>query len=198
MPSKRLSQSVKKSASATLAPKRSRSSKSRLEISSLPAVVPTPIVLQLENKRALILAHAAQRVPDDPLQRASMWVGVGVIFCFVLVVWWWLAKPGLMNIINRPLGDEFNRLVKGEHADSQRASLAWGEQRKELRQLGAQTQVDRQALDRLALFVEVVTATTSTSTASALLFNEVTTATRSDIFISSRPTTTSQKLYGNK
>lgn len=50
----------------------------------------TPRLLSSDEKRELILAHAAARAPQDPLQRVSLWAGV-TIASVVIVTGWFMT-----------------------------------------------------------------------------------------------------------
>jgi hypothetical protein len=50
----------------------------------------TPRILSPDEKRELILAHAAMRAPQDPFQRFTMWSGIAVAI-MALVGGWWLT-----------------------------------------------------------------------------------------------------------
>jgi hypothetical protein len=47
----------------------------------------TPRILTAEEKRSLILAHAAERRPRDPVQRITLWMGVTVALLAVVCGW---------------------------------------------------------------------------------------------------------------
>jgi len=53
----------------------------------------TPRLLNDEEKRQLILAHAASRASKDPVQRATMWAGMFVALA-VIVGGWWMSVGG--------------------------------------------------------------------------------------------------------
>ena len=56
-----------------------------------PGFLETPRLLNDEEKRELIRAHMAARQPQqDPLQRLSLWAGVGLTV-FVLAGGWWFT-----------------------------------------------------------------------------------------------------------
>jgi hypothetical protein len=47
----------------------------------------TPRLLSSEEKRQLILAHAKQRAPKDPVQQMTMWAGVAVAVLAIAGGW---------------------------------------------------------------------------------------------------------------
>lgn len=59
----------------------------------------TPRLLSPEEKRELILAHAAARMPQDPMQRLSLWVGIATAVAVLATGWWltvgWQIKQSL-------------------------------------------------------------------------------------------------------
>jgi hypothetical protein len=53
-----------------------------------------PVISQ-DEKRRLILAHAAMRPTRDPVQLMSMWAGVLVAVLAVVSGWWWSVGSGI-------------------------------------------------------------------------------------------------------
>jgi hypothetical protein len=81
----------------------------------------TPRILSPDEKRELILAHAAMRSPQDPFQRFTMWSGIAVSV-IALVGGWWLTvgwsvqramKQGNQDLRNMTTQlDEFTKQAK--------------------------------------------------------------------------------------
>jgi len=59
--------------------------------------------LSSEEKRRIILAHAAMRETHDPVQIVSMWAGVTATALMVLFGWWWAVKPEIAKTYNNEL-----------------------------------------------------------------------------------------------
>ncbi len=85
---------------ATAAPRRAAPRRAKTPASDIqPIAAPEPesyasgTLLSREEKRQIILAHAAARRPTDPVQVTSMWLGVAVCAVIVAVGWWWAVKP---------------------------------------------------------------------------------------------------------
>lgn len=62
-----------------------------------PTRTAAPRFLSQDEKRQLILAHAAVRQPADPMQRFSLWAGVAVCFIFVVGAWVYTVGSGIQN-----------------------------------------------------------------------------------------------------
>ncbi|MCI0479439.1 hypothetical protein L0Y59_02745 [Candidatus Uhrbacteria bacterium] len=58
-----------------------------------------PRILSSDEKHELILAHAEARHPADPVQRITMWVGVGVCVAFVAIAWFSTVGTGIRSSI---------------------------------------------------------------------------------------------------
>jgi hypothetical protein len=81
------------------APKRSRTVRAAVA----PIDKPVGLIMSSEEKRQLILAHAAMRAPRrDPLQMLSVWAGVMVTLVVVFVGWWWAATPSYVDALKDP------------------------------------------------------------------------------------------------
>jgi hypothetical protein len=93
------------------APKRSAPRKARTAPKPAPARPAEPAIpvyfsgtpLSREEKRQIILAHAAARQPTDPVQVTSMWVGVAACAAIVAVGWWWAVKPEISRSFEQGL-----------------------------------------------------------------------------------------------
>ncbi len=59
--------------------------------------------LSADEKRRIILAHAAMRETRDPVQIVSMWAGVTATALMVLFGWWWAVKPQIAKNYNNEL-----------------------------------------------------------------------------------------------
>ena len=64
-----------------------------------------------EEKRHLILAHAAQRTARDPMQILSMWAGVLALFIVIVGAWGYATIPGIVQTASQPLPDQFTGVV---------------------------------------------------------------------------------------
>jgi hypothetical protein len=70
------------------------------------------------EKRGLILAHAAARAPQDPLQRMSLWAGVTLCVLMLIVGWWstvgWTVRDTLSEPSSevRALTEELDRFTE--------------------------------------------------------------------------------------
>lgn len=66
----------------------------------------TPRFLSSEEKRQLILAHAAMRRPHDPIQMLSVWAGVVATVAVLVVGYWYATKPSFVEASNQPFDSE--------------------------------------------------------------------------------------------
>lgn len=76
-------------------------------------------MLSEAEKHELIRLHAAQRAPQDPLQRMSLWAGVSLCVAVLLVGWWFTVGVGVKRVVSneetenlRTLTDELNRFTE--------------------------------------------------------------------------------------
>ncbi len=154
-------------------PKRSISPKpvKRAAKSRAAAASPEPIV-SADQKRELILAHAAMRNMRDPQQLVSVWSGVAAAFVVIVSAWWWLAQPAYTQLLARssdPGVQDMKKLTADFGAQATQ-DLAAATQR--LSALQSQVSRDQQTLDLMASLVTqsatstlfVATSTTSTPT----------------------------------
>lgn len=80
----------------------SRASRTKKERVIAPEIHVAPRILSSEEKRELILAHAAARHPADPVQRISMWAGVAVCIVFVVLAWFSTVGSGIRKSLASP------------------------------------------------------------------------------------------------
>lgn len=79
---------------------------------SSPAPLRSGRLLSGEEKRQLILAHAAAREPGDPVQVLSMWAGVIATAIVIAIGWWWAVKPQLATKVETELGPDASELTQ--------------------------------------------------------------------------------------
>jgi hypothetical protein len=152
----------------TAATKRSAPKKKRLVESEAPRRIFG------EEKRELILAHAAMRQKaNDPVQVMTLWIGVAVTMLVVVAGWVWALSPALSKAFRQPLdqGSQtvLNEIKKGNDASPAKQQLEKSDFPKILEQttaalqnLNAQAVQEQQALDALAA---AVNSTSTSSTA---------------------------------
>lgn len=89
---------------ANTAPKRTRSSAAKnvakSAVNSASFSEGRPRVLSAEEKRQLILAHAAQREPVDNVQRFSLWMGIAVCVLAITVGWVYSMRQTIAGAIS--------------------------------------------------------------------------------------------------
>lgn len=88
------------------APRRQRaagSSGPRSGLRSRAQVMRSELMMSGEEKRELILAHAAMRRTRDPVQLASLWIGVAATFLVVIGCWAWAFAPGALKAFKEPM-----------------------------------------------------------------------------------------------
>jgi len=93
------------------APRRAAPRKARVASPDRAAPIASPepesyasgTLLSREEKRQIILAHAAARRPTDAVQVTSMWLGVAACAVVVAVGWWWAVKPEIAGRLTQGL-----------------------------------------------------------------------------------------------
>jgi hypothetical protein len=106
------------------APRRARASTAADK--AAPIATPEPesyasgTLLSREEKRQIILAHAAVRKPTDTVQVTSMWLGVAACAVVVAIGWWWAVKPEIVGRLSQGLTPALaeSRKVASEVSDS--------------------------------------------------------------------------------
>ena len=74
--------------------------------------------MSANEKRELILAHAAARDPQDPLQRASLWAGITVAVIVIAGGWWMTVGREIKDAVSN--GSELRKMTEqlNEFADA--------------------------------------------------------------------------------
>lgn len=72
----------------------------------------TPRMLSEAEKHELIRLHAAQRAPQDPLQRMSLWAGVSLCVAVLLVGWWFTVGTGIQQVVTSDRSQELRDLTE--------------------------------------------------------------------------------------
>ncbi|HWQ99243.1 MAG TPA: hypothetical protein VN397_00145, partial [Candidatus Methylomirabilis sp.] len=70
----------------------------------------TPRLLSADEKRELILAHAAARAPQDPLQRISLWTGVTVAVAVIVGGWFMTVGWQVRHTVSQS-GDDVRKMT---------------------------------------------------------------------------------------
>lgn len=82
------------------APKRTRRTASKRVATAASTPAPErPRIMSSEEKRQLILAHAAERQPVDTIQRFSLWTGVIVCILAITVGWVYTMRQSIASAI---------------------------------------------------------------------------------------------------
>jgi len=64
------------------------------------------------EKHELIRLHAAQRAPQDPLQRMSLWAGVSLCVALLLVGWWFTVGVGVKQAVSNDQTESLRALTE--------------------------------------------------------------------------------------
>lgn len=151
---------------AAARPKRSagRTVRTKRPVLKMEIEEPRQPIIHPDEKRELILAHAAMRRPHDPVQLMSLWAGVAATFIVVVTAWWWASKPGYLNAFSQPFDRGFEkakeeaatfghevRSISAERVGGIMTDLSSAAAR--LDALSAQVDQDQKALDRMASLV---------------------------------------------
>lgn len=129
----------------------------------------TEPIYTAEEKRQLILAHAAMRTPHDPVQLRSAWAGVAIAVIVIAAGWWWASGSIVVSSVNK-IGPEMAQTLNGAPKVLDPAgqigkdfnfSDAIKQASDKLQVLEVQATTRQQTLDRMAALVN---ATTTSST----------------------------------
>lgn len=85
-----------------------------------------PFLSSHEEKRQLILAHAANRPKLDPIQRMSLWAGVAICLVFVVGAWAYTVGSGIRRSLAAPSDSAFETVIKS--GDDFRDAIAQGKE----------------------------------------------------------------------
>lgn len=83
-------------------------------------VAATPRFLSADEKRQLILAHAAMRHPRDPVQMMSVWAGVAVTVLVLVVGYWYATKPSFVEASQKPFDEQLAPALEDVSAFTQK------------------------------------------------------------------------------
>ncbi len=81
--------------------------RARVRPSRSTPIIPPPPIVSVDEKRQLILAHAANRRSLDPLQRVSLWAGVSICALFIAVAWFYTVGLNMKKAMGNPLDSGF-------------------------------------------------------------------------------------------
>jgi hypothetical protein len=76
------------------------------------ATAATPRMLSEAEKHELIRLHVANRAPQDPLQRLSLWAGVSLCVTVLLVGWWFTVGVGVQQAVSTEDAEELRALTE--------------------------------------------------------------------------------------
>lgn len=138
------------------APKRARSSRSE-------SISVAPRILSSEEKRELILAHAAARRPLDPIQRFSLWSGVAICLLFVVGAWIYTVGSGIKRSVAGPLDPNLQQALDATKKIGGGASRSGSELQEQLSDVTSQ--LDAMA-DQDAIFDQIAADINASSTTS--------------------------------
>lgn len=124
------------------------------------------------GKRALILAHEAMRRTRDPVQLASLWMGVVATFAVVVGCWAWAFTPSMIKAVKAPMPEldsiaqtvketqkSMNAVISNQAVKDQALKAT-----EQLQALSDQAQARQQALDRIAQTLSATSTESDTST----------------------------------
>lgn len=83
-------------------------------------VAATPRFLSADEKRQLILAHAAMRRSRDPVQMMSVWAGVAVTVLVLVVGYWYATKPSFVEASQKPFDEQLAPALEDVSAFTQK------------------------------------------------------------------------------
>jgi len=126
-------------------------------------------LVSADEKRRLILAHAAMRRPQDPLQMMSAWAGIAIALLVVMTGWWWSSGSIIVNSVAK-IGPEVQTALKDvppimESSKQELGTADFTQALKQatdkLRVMDVQAETRQRALDELAAMVSSSTVTST-------------------------------------
>lgn len=120
------------------------------------------LLLSHEEKREMILAHAAMRQTRDPVHMATLWAGVAATFIVIAGAWAWAFGPVFFQNLHRPLDPSISQIFQGvsdvqhqanAYVDSSDLKKQLDEANGRLQALSDQATAKQQALDVMAAAV---------------------------------------------
>lgn len=82
-----------------------------------------PRILSSEEKRQLILAHAAERQPVDGVQRLSLWSGVVVCILAIAIGWVYTMRQSIASAIDTSKANSSEQIDYGELKESMHSNI---------------------------------------------------------------------------
>lgn len=141
-------------------------------------------IVSPDEKRELILAHAAMRRPHDPVQLLSLWAGVAATFIVIVGAWWWSSKPEYLRVFSTPFLSGFEPAVQdaktfgktvtnitADRTESLRSQLEKTAAR--LDELDRQSRRDQGAVTRMTSLIESASAATTGTAVTATTTKEI-------------------------
>lgn len=145
-------------------PKRQKSSRNastsrrRISVASTPIPENQPLY-SADEKRQLILAHAAMRAPHDPVQMMSAWAGVAIALLVIAAGWWWATGTVILNTAGS-IGPGLKEALQDAPSITQEKAFgtidikqAMKEASDKLRVMNAEASTRQQALEHMAKLV---------------------------------------------
>jgi len=151
---------------------------------SAPEIHVAPRILSSEEKRELILAHAAARHPIDPVQRVSVWAGVAVCVLFVVAAWFSTVGSGIRKSLAGPPDQALTQAKEATQQVIDTTSIAGNQIQRKFQEVTDQLQA---AADREAVVNQLAARLAATSTVPA-------TATHPELFRPAAPTSTTRAV----
>jgi hypothetical protein len=129
-----------------------------------------PRILSAEEKRELILAHAAARRPVDPVQRMSLWAGVAICLVFVVGAWVYSVGSGIKKSFAQGVDPGLSRsaeltkdFLKNPSQNGFQATNELGQQMKAVTDRLNELETQDQIIQAMAAEIATSTATASST-----------------------------------
>jgi hypothetical protein len=87
-------------------PKRTRKTSPKREFVAEVPEIDRPRIMSAAEKHQLILAHAANRQPIDPVQKFSLWTGVAICILVIGVGWVYTMRQSILGALATDSSDQ--------------------------------------------------------------------------------------------
>ncbi len=145
---------------------------------SAPPRLPMSRVVSPDEKRQLILQHAASRRTLDPVQRMSMWAGVVICMAFIIGGWMYTVGSGIKHSLAGTVDPNLQQVVDQSQKFAEETGSQTSDLTQQLQNVSNRVQTMTQQQAMLNVMVQQMATSTATTTPPV----------RADLFAPHQPT----------